>query len=64
MAKNNYTVRCFFDYPDGRSVPFEELSEDEVRRIKEKMSENLSRNLSRYYQTRPEEFERLREVTS
>lgn len=55
--KYEYTVDIYFDSRDGnKPVSWDSISQDEKRKILNKMSANLSSSMSRYYQTNPEEF--------
>ena len=71
MAKRDFpTVKGFFMYPDGNTVPFETLPEEEKTRIYRMWAERFERVLPevlsknpelmkwfREYETTPEEYE-------
>lgn len=59
MAKPKYTVKFFFDKPNGEVIPWEDLTEEEKTAIFKKMSENLSKSMSLYYTQHPDEYELL-----
>lgn len=53
------TFACMLLYEDGRAVPFEELTKEEIQRFRENAARRLSHNMSDYYTQHPEEFARL-----
>lgn len=53
------TFACMLLYEDGRAVPFEELTKEEIQRFRENAARRLSQNMSDYYTQHPEEFARL-----
>lgn len=53
------TFACMLLYEDGRAVPFEELTEDELKRWRENAARRLSESMSDYYTQHPDEFARL-----
>lgn len=53
------TARVFMEYEDGRVVPFESLSREEVDAWRERMSKRLSIAMSAYYSNHLDEFARL-----
>ena len=62
MAKREKTIpfRIFIkDTATGETFKWDELSEEQRNGFKARMSENLSRNMSRYYSENPAEYERL-----
>lgn len=59
MPKATYTVRCFLTREDGKTVPFENLAEEEKSEVFSKMSERLGENMSRYFNQHPSEYESL-----
>lgn len=61
MAGKKLTVKGFVII-DGVDVPWESLPEAERRERARLMSERASEEMSRYYQNRPEEFARLKEI--
>ena len=59
--KPEYTVELYFDRRDGSEpVPWESLSEREIKEIHKKMEANLSSAMSRYYQAHPEALDAWR----
>lgn len=62
MAKREKTIpfRIFVkDTATGETFNWDGLSETEKNGFKACMSENLSRNMSRYYSENPDEYEKL-----
>lgn len=60
MAKNEIIVRCFLESTEtGVVKPWEDLTEKEITRFREKSSERLTENMSRYFAQHPEELEKL-----
>lgn len=62
MAKKEKTIpfRIFVkDTATGETFKWDELSDTEKDGYKSRMSENLSKNMSRYYSENPAEYERL-----
>jgi hypothetical protein len=62
MAKKEKTIpfRIFIkDTATGETFKWDELSEEQRNGYKARMSENLSKNMSRYYSENPMEYERL-----
>lgn len=62
MAKREKTIpfRIFIkDTATGETFKWDELSETEKDGYKARMSQNLSRNMSRYFSENPAEYERL-----
>lgn len=60
MAKRKeLTCVSFVVFPDGRTVPVEELTEQERETWHARMRERLSEAMSGYYTQHPEEFARL-----
>ena len=62
MAKREKTIpfRIFIkDTATGETFKWDGLSETEKDGFKACMSENLSRNMSRYYSENPDEYEKL-----
>ena len=62
MAKREKTIpfRIFIkDTATGETHKWNELSETKKNGYKARMSENLSKNMSRYYSENPAEYERM-----
>lgn len=62
MAKKEKTIpfRIFIkDTATGETFKWDELSETEKDGYKARMSQNLSKNMSRYFSENPAEYERL-----
>ena len=62
MAKREKTIpfRIFVkDTATGETFKWDELSETEKNGFKARMSENLSKGMSRYYSEHLDEYERL-----
>lgn len=60
MAKRKeLTCVSFVVFPDGRTVPVGELTEEERAQWHRSMSERLSEAMSDYFTQHPEEFARL-----
>lgn len=62
MAKREKTIpfRIFIkDTATGETFKWDELSEKEKDGYKARMSQNLSKNMSRYFSENPAEYERL-----
>lgn len=62
MAKREKTIpfRIFIkDTATGETFRWDELSETEKNGFKARMSENLSKGMSRYYSEHLDEYERL-----
>ena len=57
--KNKLTCKSFVIFPDGRTVPVEELTPEEKTEWQRRMLRRLSENMSDYYTQHPEEFARL-----
>lgn len=57
--RQEITCRSFVIMPDGRTVPVEELTEEERAQWHRSMKERLSEAMSGYYTQHPEEFARL-----
>ena len=61
MAKRGLpTVKGFFQYPDGKTVPFESLSEEERLRINKVWIERWERTLPEKFAKEPEMMEWLK----
>lgn len=50
---------CHMILPDGRTVPFEELTEEQRTAFRERAAQRLSARMSDYYTQHPEEYSRL-----
>jgi hypothetical protein len=62
MAKKEKTIpfRIFVkDTATGETFKWDELSETEKDGFKARMSQNLSKGMSRYFSEHPDEYERL-----
>lgn len=57
--RKELTCVSFVVFPDGRTVPVRELTEEERAQWHRSMSERLSEAMSDYYTQHPEEFARL-----
>ena len=53
------TCVSFVIFPDGRTVPVEELTPEEKTEWQRRMLRRLSENMSDYYTQHPEEYARL-----
>ena len=55
--KNKYTATCYVIFTDnGTTVPFNELTAEEIKAICRSWSERLSRSMSDYCQSHPGAF--------
>ena len=60
MAKNEIIVRCFLENTEtGEVKAWEDLAEKEITRFREKASERLTENMSRYFAQHPDELKKL-----
>lgn len=59
--KDDLTFVCYLILPDGTSVPWEETTEEQRQRFRERAAERLSRTMSAYYSRHPDEYARLPE---
>lgn len=57
--KNDITVVGYMILEDGSIVPFEDLTEEQLQRWRERASKRLSERLSAYYSQHPEEYAKL-----
>ena len=60
--RKELTCKCFVIFPDGRTVPVEELTPEEHAQWQKNMLRRLSENMSDYYTQHPEQYARLPEV--
>lgn len=54
--KNDITCVCYMIMPDGRTIPFEELTAEERAEWKKRVLQRLSDGMSAYYTQNPEEY--------
>lgn len=54
-----FTYKFMISVDGAPEVPLESLTEEELSRAKDRMRENLERNMSEYYTLHPEEYIRL-----
>lgn len=57
--RKEITVKCFVLMPDGRTVPVEELTEEERAAWHRRQLERLSETMSDYYTQHPDQYARL-----
>lgn len=57
--KNDIRVRGFMILEDGSTAPLEALTEEQLRRFRERSAARLSRAMSEYYTQHPDEYARL-----
>ena len=57
--RRELTCVSFVIFPDGRTAPVKELTEEERAQWHRNMSERLSEAMSDYYTQRPDEYARL-----
>lgn len=50
---------CYILYPDGSTVLFDELTEEEKAAWQKRVCQRLSERMSEYYSQHPEEYMRL-----
>ena len=62
QKKDDITVVGFLILEDGRTVPFEEATEEEIQRFRANAARRLSERLSEYYTQHPEEYANLPSV--
>ena len=55
-GRREITVVCFVIMPDGRTVPVEELTEEERAEWHRRQLERLSEDMSDYFTQHPEEY--------
>ena len=55
-GKNEITVRGFLILEDGRTVPWEETTEEQRERFRENAARRGTERLSDYYTQHPEDF--------
>ena len=58
-AKKEITCVCFVLMPDGRTVPVEDLTEEERAEWHRRQLKRLSEDLSAYYTQHPENYAKL-----
>ena len=58
-GRRELTCVSFVIFPDGRTVPVEELTPEERAQWRENMRRRLSENMSDYYTQHPEQYARL-----
>lgn len=58
-AKKEITVVCYVLMPDGRTVPVEDLTEEELAAWHERQLQRLSEDMSDYYTQHPENYAKL-----
>ena len=58
-AKKELTCVSFVIFPDGRTVPADELTPEEHAQWQQNMLRRLSENMSDYYTQHPEQYARL-----
>lgn len=57
--RREITVRCFVIMPDGRTVPVEDLTDEERAEWHRRQLQRLSEAMSDYYTQHPEEYAKL-----
>lgn len=57
--RKELTCESFVIFPDGRTVPVGELSEEEREQWRANMRQRLSEAMSDYYTQHPEEYAKL-----
>lgn len=57
--KDDLSFVCYMILEDGSTVPWEELTPEQVGRFRERAAERLSAGMSDYYTQHPDEFARL-----
>ncbi len=62
MAKIGF--RLFLENEQGEVKPWDECSEEELKRFKKTASERLGKSMSRYFSQHPEEYQKLSEAGS
>ena len=50
---------CYMILPDGRTVPFDELTQEQREAFRERAVKRLSERMSDYYTQHPAEYSRL-----
>ncbi|MBQ9719385.1 MAG: hypothetical protein IJV64_01690 [Oscillospiraceae bacterium] len=61
VNKKELGFACYLILEDGRAVPWDELTPEQLRRFRERATQRLSERMSDYYTQHPEEFDRLEE---
>ena len=59
MANPKYTVTFFMKKEDGETVPFEKLTEEELKKFQENGRKRLTEWGNRYFANHPEIYETL-----
>lgn len=59
MARKELTATVSVIMEDGTIKPWEEMTTDEIKRMRANMKARLERNMSRYFSAHPEEFAKL-----
>ena len=59
VVVNGITCVGFMHLKDGRVVPLDELTPEELERCTKSMKERSCRVMSEYYANHPEEYEKL-----
>lgn len=57
--RKEITVQCFVIMPDGRTVPVEDLTDEERAEWHRRQLQRLSETMSDYYTAHPEQYVRL-----
>ena len=57
--RKELTVVCYVIMPDGRTVPVEDLTEEERAEWHRRQLKRLSEDLSAYYTQHPEDYAKL-----
>lgn len=57
--KKELSFVCYMILEDGSTVPFEDLSEEQLQRFRKNAAQRLTERMSDYYTQHPEEFAML-----
>ena len=57
--KSELTFAVYMILEDGSTVPWEELTEEQIRRFRENAARRLSETMSDYYTQHPDEYRAL-----
>lgn len=55
--KQEYTCVSYIEGPDGTRIPFSSLTSEQKQAVRERIIENVSRTLGRYFTEHPGEIE-------
>ena len=60
--KDDLSFVCYMILEDGSTVPFEDLTQEQLQRFRENATRRLTERMSDYYTQHPDEYAKLKSL--